>query len=698
MADDFDFNVAPAQDEEINMEPREAGSDDSGSDDEGPADTGHMFGIEAELLGEEPGSDDESVDSEEAEFRRRVHALISAEAEESGASDDHSDSDDSDDSDPEGEGDDIGFGLAPFANFEDDLSLSSDSDEANDLYMRYRRLGSNDSLAALQDQYADNDTYHDGMSDISDATDDSWDEQIDYIVESDSMNVRPSEKKTEARSRQIHYRLMHGIYRDIREKEGKTLDFPKFGQLPAELRLRIWELHCPAMQRSHRVLQMSLQPDGYLSPAPTMDKQTSMVRKFMCISQETRALAERYLPDTLSIGVSSHDDSILRYNAKKDIVHFTIETPHGLDKVSAHLETDEAKKDKTKVAAPFPGVRNIAMFDMEIRSRAPGSYFDRINGRSVIELVRRDDASHQQPSELRSAEYCKAFDYLFPNVENIYVLEHGAPRKIDRWIGKQRSYARYHIRTIEDEESYHPIPLEYLYCWHDPPKGFVGRRALPLPAAKEANSKGSNEATELEEAEQEQTPGGGDDNDTMKNDDKTSPQKEELEEDDDGDFRDECVINHFADLRQKGVRFSRLLYFEAETSMEDYYTLRHKTCPNGVWPNGPDGLPAQDSLPGIHDDRLDYGMEDDEDLSDDSIVVSDDDIEDSSDSSSSSGSDSGSDGTGGEDEDDDLEILGSESVPLEAIFSSPEPESGDDEGEQDIKVSREDEDEDEDDE
>ncbi|CAK7265020.1 hypothetical protein SEPCBS57363_001369 [Sporothrix epigloea] len=417
--------------------------------------------------------------------------------------------------------------------------------------------------------------------------------------------------------------------------------FPQFQKLPPELRISIWATYCSELLRKNRVLQVMLTDDGRLAPGVTMDQQTSAVRKFMSICRETREMGLLALPDTLEIGVSQSDNSVLRFNAEKDIVYIMLEDPptpevmglapnkdadgaangnniesgigngddddddyededveiemfsHAFSRWSSDRDRDRQlarTRNYDSIPKPYASVRNLAINDLERRKREPGLYRHVFRGSIFNEIVPPHDISHQAPTELRDAAYLQVIEYLFPNLENMYVTEHGAPRKADRWVGHMRSYQRYHAKGYEmDEYQIKRIPFDCIFCWHEPPKESLRH---PLQTAdgeaegheEEKDKKGKGKEEELNERARRKK------RKTVGNKRRVTGSAA------DRSFQDEVVINHFAKLRKKGVRFSRMVYFDDDYGSRDYLMLQILCRPDGHWPNGANGKPRPDQV------------------------------------------------------------------------------------------------------
>ncbi|CAK7240716.1 MAG: hypothetical protein STHCBS139747_002163 [Sporothrix thermara] len=686
MPDNFDFNTEPAPDETINMDHRSSDGEDSEAVDELPFEAFEEEEEEEDGDGGDEESDEEN-DGYGSDKSDDAASLLKKQARGGRAFlDDEAEEDDEDDEDDEdGRGESLGEDSDEGEDGDGWETTSSDRERAHRRRERRHRksrpyvdsLDYDDEYESYDDEDDDMGIdYDDGAYDSAD----SWD--IDVCeTPNGTFGITPDMDKVKARLR----------FFDAIEHIDLPTSFPQFQKLPPELRMRIWETFCSQLRRKNRVIQVMLQSDGRLTPAVTLDQQTEPVRRFMSICRETRAMGLQALPDTLPIGVSEHDDGVVRFNAKTDVVHFLEEHPLGLERIGPAVAKGEVGKGdddnddeggesesegdgsndehgdpdfrrllrtmrrrrararklrNENYPKPYTSVRNLAINDLERRLRPPGAYQDYYNGHTVIELIAQDDASHRQPSELRDAKYLHTLEYLFPNVENVYVVEYGAIRKADRWTGHLRSYQRYHAIGYEvDDIDLRREPVECLYCWHEPPKGSIRGRVGDKEGQHQQQQQQQQQGTDAAESVEEKL------------------HREELESLRPADFKDEVVINHFAKLRERGVRFSRMLFFDEETGMTDYWGLQARCRPDGHWPNDPDGRPQQDQQPtrdleppmdiGAFDEYEDNSMIDDEEQEEDDWEDDEDDEDDED----------------GDDIDDNGDVVD----PVEAMFSSPEP-------------------------
>ncbi|KJR84195.1 uncharacterized protein SPSK_08644 [Sporothrix schenckii 1099-18] len=532
--------------------------------------------------------------------------------------------------------------------------------------------------------YAKNNDVRDDLDLDDDESDDMPDFDFGAYDSSDSWDIKVSESpRTGAIEAGLDVKILSKRLQFFaaREHIPGTPTFHQFGQLPAELRLRIWETYCSELRRKHRVIQVFVHQRGRLTPAVTMDQQTEPVRRMMSICRETREMGLKALPDVLHVGHSRHDKAVIRFNAETDLIHFFDEHPFGLDVRNAATTGEDIDSDLTErqrkilrehvqlvTPEPYHSVRNLAIGDNLVRSREPGAYQTHYLEQSVIELLSPDHASHREPHELRDETFLRSIEYLFPNLQNIYVVEDGAFRHSDRWAGHIRSHQRYHVDCFEmNEYETAKVKIEYLYLWHAPPKnaGRVSRGAIADRRVASNKDEENGDNKDMEDRDKGDTENGNSD-DTKS----STPKASEIP----GDFKDEVVIGHFARLREKGVRFSRLLFFEDE-GMDDYWQLQFGCRPDGHWPNDEYGVPQQDQLPSRYADEefgwhggVSDNSDEEEEEEEDSMIDDDDIFEDESEEDS--------DEFAGLHDDDSGDENDGPPLPLEAMFSSPEPEPG----------------------
>ena len=117
--------------------------------------------------------------------------------------------------------------------------------------------------------------------------------------------------------------------------DGITTTFHGFMQLPLELRYRIWEIFCPDLVAKGRYIQFDLQPCNPQQPFRglpkqrsysvrewvTLSDQTQPLRRVMAAHRESRNMAMKAFPETLSID-SGSGDALVHFHRHKDVVYF----------------------------------------------------------------------------------------------------------------------------------------------------------------------------------------------------------------------------------------------------------------------------------------------------------------------------------------------------------------------------------------
>ncbi|KAI1372190.1 hypothetical protein F4677DRAFT_433258 [Hypoxylon crocopeplum] len=97
--------------------------------------------------------------------------------------------------------------------------------------------------------------------------------------------------------------------------------FPQFMRLPPELRSRIWEFFNSDLKVKARVFNMVLTVSPLVPwDSAGLEQQTAPARAMLATHQESRQLALKSYPDTLTFAGGY---SILRYHSKRDVILFT---------------------------------------------------------------------------------------------------------------------------------------------------------------------------------------------------------------------------------------------------------------------------------------------------------------------------------------------------------------------------------------
>ncbi|KAK3306096.1 uncharacterized protein B0T15DRAFT_534319 [Chaetomium strumarium] len=216
--------------------------------------------------------------------------------------------------------------------------------------------------------------------------------------------------------------------------------FPQFTRLPIELRYRIWELFCPDLTAKGRVYSFPIDsPRNYRSNAPLdlgvmaremLKQQTEPARVTLAVHRESRQLALKAFPDTLSFDRESCDEKgLVRFDSKRDIVH--------VDNVDELVDDDEQHLYFNK---PFSG------FGEHIRNLA-------INMNTMCALG--------------NSKYSALLTRFFPNVETVFyvTIPHDHEPEHLRWCFSPVANS-YYFKFWEDG----PIglrPVEQAYYWPD---------------------------------------------------------------------------------------------------------------------------------------------------------------------------------------------------------------------------------------
>ena len=204
--------------------------------------------------------------------------------------------------------------------------------------------------------------------------------------------------------------------------------FPQFQRLPYELRHRVWAFFCPELTAKSCVYWFHLQQcrnenDGARGlvalEGPFLEQQTRPARGMLAVHHESRQLALKAFPDTLSFG----SDGVLRLNAARDLV--------------------------------FLGSTEDVMLDLEAMPPLPG-LSEHIRHLAVEPAVLRDPDS-------RSSALFGAFE----NLQTVYYItsptEH--KRRHLRWCTSDL-VKRYSVTTFEEQPGLGEDG-RHVYCWPD---------------------------------------------------------------------------------------------------------------------------------------------------------------------------------------------------------------------------------------
>ncbi|KAF4983964.1 hypothetical protein FZEAL_756 [Fusarium zealandicum] len=212
--------------------------------------------------------------------------------------------------------------------------------------------------------------------------------------------------------------------------------FPQFARLPIELRQRIWELFCPELQARQRVLSftMTYGTARYQNPSwpadakvwtvhdgLALEDQTKTIRTVFAVHQESRAMALRAYPHSLSMDAGS-GDAIVAFNGDSDVVF--LNGPTG-----------------------------------------PGFHVFQLSGfAEVIKHVALD--SWEALDDVAGSTFCP-FIEKFAKLEALYIAQPSRHTKASRMAWCVSDHInRYEAETFEKEPGYGE-DLRFLYCWPD---------------------------------------------------------------------------------------------------------------------------------------------------------------------------------------------------------------------------------------
>ena len=204
--------------------------------------------------------------------------------------------------------------------------------------------------------------------------------------------------------------------------------FPQFRRLPYELRCRVWAFFCPELTAKSCVYWFHLQQcriksDGARGlvafEGPFLEQQTRPARAMLAVHHESRQLALKAFPDTLSFG----SEGILRLNSARDVV--------------------------------FLGSAEAVMLDLEAMPPLPG-LSEHVRHLAVEPALLRDLDS-------RSSALFEAFENLKTVYYTTSPTEHR--RRHLRWCTSDL-VRRYSVTTFE-EQSGLGEDGHHVYCWPD---------------------------------------------------------------------------------------------------------------------------------------------------------------------------------------------------------------------------------------
>ncbi|KAK9446259.1 hypothetical protein VB005_00104 [Metarhizium brunneum] len=200
--------------------------------------------------------------------------------------------------------------------------------------------------------------------------------------------------------------------------------FPQFMRLPVELRRNVWELFCPDMVATTRVLCFTLSPSSAIMRRPddysakdhrSLADQTEELRAMLATHRESRTMALKRFPDKLRMDAGS-GDAVVWFNRERDVVYM-----YGFETYRTYH---------------LPG------FAEEVHQA----------------VISQDVVCNSRVTRARAT---------FPNLKRLYIcMQHDDLRRREkRWCGTDYVH-RYVVQTYQKEIGLGE-DTEVLYCWPD---------------------------------------------------------------------------------------------------------------------------------------------------------------------------------------------------------------------------------------
>ncbi|KID84551.1 hypothetical protein MGU_08215 [Metarhizium guizhouense ARSEF 977] len=200
--------------------------------------------------------------------------------------------------------------------------------------------------------------------------------------------------------------------------------FPQFMRLPVELRRRVWEVFCPDMVATTRVLCFTLSPSSAIMRRPhdysvkdhwSLADQTEELRAMLATHRESRTMALKRFPDKLRMDAGS-GDAVVWFNRERDVVYM-----YGFETCRTYH---------------LPG------FAEEVHQA----------------VISQDVVYNHRVTRARAT---------FPNLKRLYIcMQHSILRRRQkRWCGTDYVH-RYVVQTYQKEIGLGE-DTEVLYCWPD---------------------------------------------------------------------------------------------------------------------------------------------------------------------------------------------------------------------------------------
>ncbi|KAK8913268.1 hypothetical protein H634G_08498 [Metarhizium anisopliae BRIP 53293] len=220
--------------------------------------------------------------------------------------------------------------------------------------------------------------------------------------------------------------------------------FPQFMRLPVELRRHVWELFCPDMVATTRVLCFTLSPSSAIMRRPddhsakdhwSLADQTEELRAMLATHRESRTMALKRFPDKLRMDAGS-GDAVVWFNRERDVVYMygfetyrTYHLPGFAEEVhQAVISQDVVDNSRvTRARATFPNLKRlyIGMEHYDLRRREKRWCGTDYVHRYVVQTYRREIGLGEDTEVL----YCwpdvdRHPDFARYAISNVYKHDH----------------------------------------------------------------------------------------------------------------------------------------------------------------------------------------------------------------------------------------------------------------------------------
>lgn len=209
--------------------------------------------------------------------------------------------------------------------------------------------------------------------------------------------------------------------------------FPKFMQLPPEIREMVWAAFCPDLRPEPRVFELGLHtvvsPPGAVHlpevvhgivAGPQIEAQTEPMRVVMAVHRESRALGLKSAPQEITLSRGE----VMRYHQERDVLFVAWDEEILLRGIALRIQ--ELGIEAQNLAFP---------------SHLPREYAD--------DLV--------------------DFMYLLPQTRRVFILDEQDDLYGEReysWAGAETIH-KYRLDTEEENEAGLADPISRIYCWPD---------------------------------------------------------------------------------------------------------------------------------------------------------------------------------------------------------------------------------------